>query len=154
MPPDASLPTVRPAAAADLLAMLRLIERSPDMQETEITPVQRATWERMQDSPDVTAYLAELDGAPVGYTAGYLVRHLTYGCRPGLLIESMYVDPAYRRRGIATRMITVLLDDARAQHVRKVQLLTHKRHADDGAHALYRTAGFVAEAEGFRLYLD
>jgi hypothetical protein len=32
-------------------------------------------------------------------------------------------------------------------------VLTHKRHAIDGAHDLYRALGFKAEAEGFRLYL-
>ena len=37
---------------------------------------------------------------------------------------------------------------------KKVQLLTHKRHATDGAHALYESMGFEAEAEGFRLYLN
>ena len=36
----------------------------------------------------------------------------------------------------------------------QVQLLTHKRHATDGAHDFYRAVGFSAEAEGFRLYLD
>lgn len=146
--------TVRRADDRDLLTMLRFIERSPQMGDADITRIQRETWHRMMESQDVTPYLAELDGAAVGYTAGYLVRHLTYGCRPGLLIESMYVDSDHRRRGIATQMIAVLLEDARAQGVRKVQLLTHKRHADDGAHALYLAAGFVAEAEGFRLYLQ
>jgi hypothetical protein len=34
-----------------------------------------------------------------------------------------------------------------------VQLLSHKRHAVDGAHGLYLGLGFDAEAEGFRLYL-
>ncbi|MGH9259298.1 MAG: hypothetical protein ACRD08_05255 [Acidimicrobiales bacterium] len=38
--------------------------------------------------------------------------------------------------------------------IRKVQLLSHKRHADDGAHAFYRSLGFASEAEGFRIYLD
>lgn len=46
------------------------------------------------------------------------------------------------------------LNDARAASCRKVQLLSHKRHADDGAHQLYCSLGFTAEAEGFRLYLD
>jgi hypothetical protein len=40
------------------------------------------------------------------------------------------------------------------QGATRVQLLTHKRHAQDGAHAFYRSLGFEAEAEGFRMYLD
>ena len=47
---------------------------------------------------------------------------------------------------------------ANARYTRRVvgargQLLTHERHATDGAHAFYRSVGFTAEAEGFRLYL-
>lgn len=49
--------------------MLRLLEHSPDIQETDITSVQQATWDQMQDSPDITAYLAEVDGLLVGYTS-------------------------------------------------------------------------------------
>lgn len=50
-------------------------------------------------------------------------------------------------------MMERLLQDARAASCRKVQLLTHKRHAEDGAHTFYRSLGFKAEAEGFRTYL-
>lgn len=34
-----------------------------------------------------------------------------------------------------------------------MQLLSHKRHAADGGHALYEKLGFEPEAEGFRRYL-
>ena len=51
-------------------------------------------------------------------------------------------------------MVERVLSDARAAGCHKVQLLTHKRHATDGAHDFYRSLGFVAEAEGFRLYLE
>lgn len=51
-------------------------------------------------------------------------------------------------------MVERLLEDAKGAGCYKVQLLTHKRHADDGAHAFYRSMGFDAEAEGFRLYLS
>jgi hypothetical protein len=47
-----------------------------------------------------------------------------------------------------------VLADARAAACNKVQLLSHKRHATDGAHRLYANLGFEAEAEGFRLYLQ
>ena len=42
----------------------------------------------------------------------------------------------------------------RAASCRKIQLLSHKRHSNDGAHHLYQALGFAPEAEGFRLYLD
>ncbi len=52
------------------------------------------------------------------------------------------------------RSCSEVLTDADAGGCNKVQLLSHKRHASDGAHRLYATIGFEAEAEGFRLYLQ
>ena len=66
----------------------------------------------------------------------------------------MYVRDEHRRRGVARRMVERLLVDAREAGCHKVQLLTHKRQAQDWAHAFYRSLGFAAEAEGFRMYLD
>jgi ribosomal protein S18 acetylase RimI-like enzyme len=55
---------------------------------------------------------------------------------------------------VGRRLVERALGDLRAVGCRKVQLLSHKRHAADGAHAFYRDLGFTAEAQGFRLYLD
>ena len=68
------------------------------------------------------------------------------------LVEAVVVDMAYRRRGIATALIRRMLADTAAAGCNKIQLLSHKRHAHDGAHRLYIALGFEAEAEGFRLY--
>jgi len=80
--------------------------------------------------------------------------HITYACRPTAFIESMYVRDEHRRRGVARMMVDRVLYDATNAGCHKVQLLTHKRHAHDGAHAFYRSCGFEAEAEGFRMYLN
>lgn len=79
--------------------------------------------------------------------------NVTYGCAPTLFIEAVVVVPARRREGIASLLLSSVLAEAKPLGCHKVQLLSHKRHADDGAHDLYRQAGFEAEAEGFRLYL-
>jgi GNAT superfamily N-acetyltransferase len=70
-----------------------------------------------------------------------------------VFIEAMVVKPAWRRRGIATALLRAILADAARDGCNKVQLLSHKRHAEDGAHSLYTSVGFQPEAEGFRLYL-
>lgn len=146
--------TVRVAAPDDALAVVRLIERSPAMSREELTERHRATWARMMATTDLTVYVAAFGNDVVGTTAALVMPHVTYQCRPTVFVESMYVLESHRRRGIARNMLQRLLDDAREQGCHKVQLLTHKRHATDGAHDLYRSVGFVAEAEGFRLYLD
>lgn len=146
--------SVRKAERDDLLSAVRLIDLSPHLVEDQITALQRATWDRMVANQDLTVYLAESGPEPVGYTASLQMPHLTYSCRPTVFIESMHVFEGHRRRGVARRMVERLLADARADGCHKVQLLTHKRHAVDGAHDFYRSLGFKAEAEGFRLYLN
>ncbi len=101
----------------------------------------------------LSAYIATLDAEPVGTATVVLMPNLTYRCAPTAFIEAVVVDHSYRRRGIATAVLRRVLDDARAAGCNKVQLLSHKRHADDGGHDLYLSLGFEPEAEGFRRYL-
>lgn len=142
------------AQTQDLVAVARLIDRSPELSPGDLTERQLETWARMMRSEDLTVYLAWHGEDAVGTTALLVMPHITYACRPTAFIESMYVRPEHRRRGVARMMVERLLDDAATAGCHKIQLLTHKRHADDGAHAFYRSQGFDAEAEGFRRYLD
>lgn len=104
-------------------------------------------------TPDLTVYLAETETEAVGTASMMLMPHVTYDCRPTAFIEAVVVKYAHRRRGVATLLLRQALKDARTASCLKVQLLSHKRHATDGAHYLYQAMGFMPEAEGFRLYL-
>jgi GNAT superfamily N-acetyltransferase len=148
---------IRAATADDLLAVVRVQAQSrpssaPLPEQT--TDRQRAAWGRMMATDDLTVFVAEVEGEAVGTACLLLMPNLGYECRPSAFIEAVVVARAHRRRGIARAMIERILADARAAGCRKVQLLSHKRHADDGAHALYRSVGFEPEAEGFRVYLE
>ena len=77
--------------------------------------------------------------------------NVTYSCARSSFIESVVVVPEHRRRGVARSVLQTALADAEAAGCDKIQLLSHKRHRDDGG--LYSGLGFVAEAEGFRLFL-
>ena len=116
------------------------------------SPEERSTWDRMMDNAELTVYLSEIDGEPVGTATAMVMPNVTYGCAPTVFIEAVVVVPEYRRRGVASQVLRRILDDAAASGCDKVQLLSHKRHATDGGHALYAQHGFTAEAEGFRLY--
>ena len=114
---------------------------------------ERATWQRMMNTPDLTVYIAEIASRPVGTATTMIMPNIVYDCAPTLFVEAVVVVPDFRRRGIATAIMQRVLSDARVAGCNKVQLLSHKRHAEDGAHSLYYRLGFNAEAEGFRLYL-
>lgn len=152
--------TVRSASETDLLAVLDVLaQNAPNPprrppQADDASTDQRKTWERMLATYDLAVYVAERDGDAVGTTCLLVVPNLMYDCRPTAFIEPVVVKYAHRRRGVARLMMERVLDDARKASCYKVQLLSHKRHAEDGAHSLYRSVGFVPEAEGFRLYLS
>ncbi len=148
---------IRLAERDDLLPLLQLMSRNDEGLRPwpeEPTDLETAMWDRMMATDDVRVYLAEEEGGLVGTATFLVLPNITYDCRPTGFIEAMVVPVAHRRRGFASAILQRLLDDARELGCHKIQLLTHKNHALDGAHDLYRANGFVAEAEGFRLYLD
>ena len=145
--------TVRRAGRDDLLAVVRLVDRAPGLQPADLTDVQRSTWERALGTTDLKIYVAEHAGHVVGTTSLLLMPHVTYGCRPTAFIEPMVVAVEHRRRGVGRLMALRAIAEARAAGCRKVQVVSHKRHVKDGAHDFYRSLGFAAEAEGFRMYL-
>lgn len=150
---------VRRADTNDLLGILAfLAENEPHAAAIPLstdprsptTTTQQRTWERVIDSANIDVYIAETaPGEPAGTALLAVLPHLTYDCRPSAVIEAVVVRHAHRRRGIATALLSRLLHDAKQSGCFKVQLLSHKRHADDGAHDLYYSLGFHAEAEGF-----
>jgi GNAT superfamily N-acetyltransferase len=147
--------TVRPAGVGDLVAVLGVHARRDDAGGTTAPPTgrQRATWDRIMATADLTVYLAERGGEAVGTASALLMPNLGYDCAPTLFVEAVVVASGHRRRGVATALLRRALADAAAAGADKVQVVSHKRHATDGAHALYIGLGFTAEAEGFRLYL-
>ncbi|MFB7718083.1 GNAT family N-acetyltransferase [Nocardia sp. NPDC056100] len=143
--------TIRATGLGDLLAVLAIHNQGGSAEA--VTDLQQRTWSRMQRSEDLTVYLAEVDGEAVGTATLMLMPNVTYHCAPTAFIEAVVVAAKHRRKGIASAIMRRLLDDARTAGCNKVQLLSHKRHSTDGAHQLYTSLGFEAEAEGFRLYL-
>lgn len=152
---DRSPCVVRPAGAGDLLAVLAVHARQDPGGRipSSATAVEQQTWDRMMRTDDLTVYCAEVEGEVVGTATVVLMPNVTYDCAPTAFVEAVVVADGHRRRGIATAIMQRILADARADGCNKVQVLSHKRHATDGAHDLYASLGFTPEAEGFRLYL-
>lgn len=147
---SARQPRVRVATHDDLPGLLQVYEED---RVTEPTDRERETWRIMLATENLSVYCAEMADQLVGTATLLTMPNLTYGCEPTAFIEAVVVLTPWRRQGIATLMLERLLENARAAGCNKVQLLSHKRHAADGAHKLYENLGFEAEAEGFRRYL-
>lgn len=144
---------IRRCAGTDLDSIRLIHAAHAEEALAAASPVETATWGRMMATGDLTVYIAESDGTPAGTATVMLMPNITRACAPTAFIEAVVVVPSLRRRGIARSILKRVISDARSAGCDKVQLLSHKRHHDDGAHDLYRGLGFAPEAEGFRLYL-
>ena len=71
------------------------------------------------------------------------------GSRRGLVyVHSVYTEPAYRRQGLARRILTAMIDDCRANGWPRISL-----HASEMGRALYEDLGFKPTNE-MRLVLE
>ncbi len=81
-----------------------------------------------------------------------VVRNLTHHARPWAIVENVVVAGNVRREGIGRALMEHLVAVARSAGCYKIQLLSGKQRAD--AHSFYRSLGFDAAAEGFKLFLE
>ena len=147
---------IRPAVGGDLLGVLQLMERDEEGRRPAVTlpsALELSTWTEMLQTQNLTIYVANTAEELIGTASFITMPNLGYGCHPSGFVEAMVVARAHRRRGVATEIMQRILTDAATMGCHKLQLLTHKRHSADGAHDFYRSVGFDAEAEGFRIYL-
>ena len=98
--------TLRPAAPADLLAVVGLIRELAEFEHLAHLVV--VTPESLQPHlfgprPAAEAVVAEVAGEVVGF-ALFFTNFSTFLGRPGLYLEDLYVQPAHRgQHGIARR---------------------------------------------------
>ena len=108
---------IRWARSGDEATVLRLIkglaayEREPDaVQATEET-IQETLF---APGAQVFAFIAELDGAPVGLALWFLT-YSTWTGRPSLYLEDLFVDDAARGRGVARALMQRRAREAKAR---------------------------------------
>ena len=76
-------------------------------------------------------YVAEEEGSVAGFA--------TWARADGVTeLEDLFVDPAWRRRGLATALVSRIVDVLRAQGVRCLEVT-----ANPHAQGFYRAAGFI-----------
>lgn len=123
----------------EVLRAANLLDNGADMSEVEAAS--RAYYREALSDGSHTGYLA-FDGEDfvgAGGVSYYRVMP-TYHNPTGrkAYIMNMYVRPDYRRRGIATRMLDLLVADARQRGIQCISL-----EATDAGRPLYTKYGFV-----------
>ena len=100
-----------------------------------------------------TAFVAEADGMVLGFAAATLLRLPDQdGEENRCELDSVAVDPAARRRGIATALVRAMLDWAEKNGAFHFSL--EVRASNSAAIALYRQLGLREEGRRLRYYAD
>lgn len=92
-------------------------------------------------------YLYQVDGAIAGFY--HLSRHTGRSSHVAYL-GSFAVNPAFHRRGLGEKMLQELIDEARGNGIRRVELIVESDNRK--ALALYHKLGFVIEGTLRKFY--
>jgi [ribosomal protein S18]-alanine N-acetyltransferase len=118
---------IRPMTQKDLEAVVRIERLSYSV------PWSNATFRGLLFRADTDLLCAEIGGTLVGYAVCWFV--LDQG-----ELGNVAVDPVFRRRGIAARLVEATLERARKRRAKEVFL--EVRRSNDVAQRLYKRLGF------------
>ena len=134
---------VREATQDDVPALAILLDHFDRM---GATPEQVAA--RMRACQGVlTTFLGEVDGEPAGFACLRLVPHLQ-GDEPYAELTDIFVEPPYRRRGVARSLLAHVEAAARAAGASDAVLTTSSDN--EIAQSAYRAAGYADWALAMR----
>lgn len=105
-------------------------------------PVERALESRIE-SPDVTVYVGEIDGVPVGFLTWFDASLLPQGDGSRMAtIEHIFTTPQARRVGVGEAMMSRLFEDATALGIELFDAVVPPGHRD--AKNFFESNGFKA----------
>ncbi len=101
---------IRPATASDIPTLLKLIRELAEYEK--LSPQCVATEEKLQRHlfgpvPAAEAAIIQCAGLPVGYDIWFKT-FSTFLAAPGIYLEDIYIQPAYRRRGLGNLALRYL----------------------------------------------
>lgn len=101
--------------------------------------VSAETWKRLLDpSSIVNGFAARVDGQMVGLVH-YILHPVTGHIEPVAYMQDLYVDPPFRRKGIARTLVAHLAELGKQKKWARLYWLAE--NSNSGAEALYRHLG-------------
>ncbi|WP_373309932.1 GNAT family N-acetyltransferase [Cellulomonas chitinilytica] len=147
--------TVRRAAAADVPAVVALLERDPvarargDYEDVVDASAYLRAFDRIDADPAQLLVVADLPDAPVVATMQLTwIPGLARAGATRLQVEAVRVDEEHRSRGIGEALVRWACEEGERQGATLVQLTSDRTR--DRAHAFYERLGFVASHVGFK----
>jgi GNAT superfamily N-acetyltransferase len=136
---------IRPSRPADvplLFAMLRASAADQGAPESLAVTEADLLEDGFGPTPRFQCLIAEMDQSPAGM-ALYFFNYSTWVSRNGLYLEDLYVDPKYRRAGVARALLDRLAVIAKEAGCRRMQWLVHRQN--EPAIRLYESFGAQAQ---------
>lgn len=156
--PAVPIPSLRRATAADANEVARLrwqftAELGHPTENLEaFRPTFATTWRRLTDGGPLLAWVAEVDGALIGIVCLETVAKIP---RPNPrsrafgYVTNVYVEPAWRGRGIGERLMQVLIEESRALGHGMLVLWPSERSAE-----FYARLGFRPSTDALELHFE
>ncbi len=147
---------IRSAQRDDLPSILRLYGAGtldPGQKQAPHVPsaAHQAALDAIQADPNNQLYVADVDGRVVGTFQLTFIRQLTYGGCLVAQVESVFVDPECRSRGVGASMMHFARAEAERRGALRLQLTSNLQRAR--AHRFYERLGYQATHTGMKLHL-
>jgi ribosomal protein S18 acetylase RimI-like enzyme len=139
---------VERALPADLESLLPLVGAYREFYEQRSDPArERAQIQRHLETGASTIFLARADRAVVGF-AQLFVTWSTVWLGPQLLLEDLYVDPAARGTGIASKLLERSIEYA--HEITAVGMFLETAMDNAAAQRVYERAGWTREGRFYK----
>ncbi|MBE8518908.1 GNAT family N-acetyltransferase [Amycolatopsis sp. H6(2020)] len=147
---------IRQAVLEDLAGVVRLLAQlNPAWSEQDVDePVSarfERTWARILSQNGRVVLVAEGAGQLVATLDVIVLEVLTDGAAPSAVVMNLVVDRLHRGTGVGRLVMEAAISHARRARCAWVELSSSKERVR--THRFYRSLGFEAQAEGFRLRL-
>jgi GNAT superfamily N-acetyltransferase len=134
-PPDHR---IRRAVASDLPALMQMFEALAALQEPwrvfrprpNLVEEMRHRFYADLADPDAIMLVAEREGRVVGMAAGHVHKPSMMSEEPAVELASVYVDPAYRERGVAAALTGQVARFARERGVGRLTVKTFAQNEE------------------------
>lgn len=147
---------IRRAMASDarqLLSMMRGLARFEGYEDRFAVTVE-ALLERgfsADRPPEFTAWVAELEGALVGYAVVYVIPY-TFDLRPTVVLKELFIDESARGRNFGHGLMNAVIEHARTLNARLIRWQVLPDNA--AAKNFYRQHGAAADADWENWFIE
>ena len=143
----------RKLTVSDLSSLLELYRQLDENDDQCSFEQSKKGWDEIEDNSNIQYFGAIDDGKVVSTCYAVYIPNLTRGSRGICFIENVVTDKEYRNRGLASKVIDMVIAFAKEHHCYKAILQSGTSRTE--AHRFYENKGFNGTSKkAFDMRLD